>query len=153
MAMRPSVEAVGVVVLLAAVLGVALGDATGWLRCEQHYAAVGVEMRAAEAKVAALHGELGRLPTRAELQARYGERGLPRDFWGRDFALVATPEAALPFALHSLGRDGAPGGVGEDADISSRDFDAGPYALPLPPALVAVAPGAGGGARAGRGAP
>ena len=126
----PSLEAVGGVVLLVSVLGVALGDATGWLRCEQHYAGNGVEMRRVEAEAARLTRELGRLPTPEELAAAWPEGTMPTDFWGRPFAVVALEAGPWPLALRSLGRDGQPGGIGEDADVTSREFDEGPYALP-----------------------
>lgn len=39
------------------------------------------------------------------------------DPWGRPF-LYAAPGASAPFSLSTLGRDGTPGGQGEDSDIS-----------------------------------
>ena len=39
------------------------------------------------------------------------------DPWGRPFTYVAPGEAG-PFGLTTLGRDGQPGGTGEDSDIS-----------------------------------
>lgn len=39
------------------------------------------------------------------------------DPWGRPFAYAAPGEAG-PFGLTTLGRDGQPGGTGEDSDIS-----------------------------------
>lgn len=39
------------------------------------------------------------------------------DPWGRPF-IYAAPGEAGPFALTTLGRDGQPGGTGEDSDIS-----------------------------------
>lgn len=38
------------------------------------------------------------------------------DPWGRDY-LYAEPTSGDQFGIQSLGRDGAPGGAGEDADI------------------------------------
>ena len=43
---------------------------------------------------------------------------LPRDPWNRPYQL-AVPGKAGPFDITSLGGDGAPGGTGENADISS----------------------------------
>lgn len=43
---------------------------------------------------------------------------LPSDPWNRPYQL-AVPGKAGPFDITSLGGDGAPGGSGEDADISS----------------------------------
>lgn len=45
---------------------------------------------------------------------------LPRDPWNRPYQL-AVPGKAGPFDINSLGGDGAPGGTGENADISSGD--------------------------------
>ncbi len=54
--------------------------------------------------------------------ARYRSGGyikkLPEDPWHRPYQL-AVPGKAGPFDIYSLGADGAPGGTGEDADISS----------------------------------
>ncbi|HET9398326.1 MAG TPA: type II secretion system major pseudopilin GspG [Sphingomicrobium sp.] len=43
---------------------------------------------------------------------------LPSDPWNRPYQL-AVPGKAGPFDIISLGADGAPGGTGENADISS----------------------------------
>ena len=43
---------------------------------------------------------------------------LPSDPWNRPYQ-VAVPGKAGPFDITSLGGDGAPGGTGENADISS----------------------------------
>lgn len=54
--------------------------------------------------------------------ARYRSGGyiksLPTDPWNRPYQL-AVPGRAGPFEISSLGADGAPGGAGENADISS----------------------------------
>jgi len=54
--------------------------------------------------------------------ARYRTGGyikkLPDDPWHRPYQL-AVPGKAGPFDIYSLGADGAPGGTGENADISS----------------------------------
>ena len=42
----------------------------------------------------------------------------PQDPWGRPY-LYQSPVAAAPYEILSLGADGAPGGEGVDADISS----------------------------------
>jgi general secretion pathway protein G len=45
---------------------------------------------------------------------------VPPDPWGHPYQYrVLTGEQANPFELFSLGRDGKPGGSGEDADITS----------------------------------
>ena len=50
----------------------------------------------------------------------YLTRDVPLDPWGRPYAYI-SPGAANPtsFDIYSLGRDGAVGGEGEDADITS----------------------------------
>ncbi len=50
----------------------------------------------------------------------YLKKAVPPDPWGRPY-LYANPGAANPesYDLSSLGRDGAAGGCGEDADITS----------------------------------
>ena len=48
-------------------------------------------------------------------------RNLPEDPWGRPYQLQVPGPAGAPFAVLSLGADGAPGGDGENADIVSSD--------------------------------
>ncbi len=48
----------------------------------------------------------------------YLQRGLPQDPWGRDYVYRAPGEFG-DYDLLSLGRDGQPGGDGENADITS----------------------------------
>lgn len=47
-----------------------------------------------------------------------GQRQLPLDPWGNDYVYFAPGEGAQP-RIVSYGRDGKPGGEGEDADIDS----------------------------------
>jgi general secretion pathway protein G len=47
---------------------------------------------------------------------------LPKDPWGRDY-LYLSPGEYGPVDIYSLGRDGAPGGEAEDADIGSWNLD------------------------------
>lgn len=49
----------------------------------------------------------------------YLKRAAPLDPWGRPFVYKLAAEQAEPDLL-SLGRDGRPGGSGEDADLSAR---------------------------------
>jgi general secretion pathway protein G len=95
--------------------------------------------QAAEVAMANLKGavqlfyiDTGRYPTEAEGLAALlampastagwrgpyldGEADLT-DPWGRPF-LYASPGSSSPFSLTTLGRDGTPGGQGEDSDIS-----------------------------------
>ena len=52
----------------------------------------------------------------ARWQGPYLKRTAPTDPWGRPYVYRA-PGAKSEFELVSYGRDGKPGGVGEDADI------------------------------------
>lgn len=47
---------------------------------------------------------------------------IPRDSWGREFVFILKPEERIPFIIMSYGADGAPGGEGDDADLSSTDW-------------------------------
>jgi general secretion pathway protein G len=95
--------------------------------------------QAAEAALASVKGavqlfyiDTGRYPTEAEglaalMAAPAGVAGWRgpyvdgdedlTDPWKRPF-LYRSPGATAPFELSSLGRDGQPGGTGEDSDIS-----------------------------------
>lgn len=44
-------------------------------------------------------------------------RSLPDDPWGRPYQLAVPGRDGAPFAIYSLGADGAPGGTEENADI------------------------------------
>jgi general secretion pathway protein G len=46
----------------------------------------------------------------------YLKKSVPNDPWGRPY-VYRVPGARAEFDLYSLGRDGKPGGSGEDADI------------------------------------
>ena len=45
-------------------------------------------------------------------------RSLPDDPWGRPYQLRVPGDNGAPFQILSLGADGAPGGEGENADIT-----------------------------------
>jgi len=68
---------------------------------------------------ARLRGELPKTP--ADLPPRPGADDNVQDGWGRDLTWTVSPAGIV--TLHSLGRDGRPGGTGEDADIT-RSFPA-----------------------------
>ncbi len=61
-------------------------------------------------------------PTRAPLplnwKGPYLRKPVPADPWGRPYVYAAPVAGPDGFALSSLGRDGQPGGAGEDADIA-----------------------------------
>ena len=48
----------------------------------------------------------------------YLKKGVPNDPWGRPY-VYAQPGAHSDFDLLSYGKDGRPGGTGEDADITN----------------------------------
>ena len=60
-----------------------------------------------------------RPPSEAKWNGPYLRKGVPGDPWGRPFVYRA-PGAKGDFDLLSYGRDGAPGGAGEDGDISNH---------------------------------
>lgn len=63
-------------------------------------------------------------PADARLAARYREGGyirrLPSDPWGNPY-LYLQPGEHGPVDIYSLGRDGRPGGEGQDSDIGNWD--------------------------------
>ncbi len=44
-------------------------------------------------------------------------RNLPNDPWGRPYQFTVPGQNGAPYAIYSLGADGAPGGTGDNADI------------------------------------
>ena len=64
------------------------------------------------------------MPTTGELpknwRGPYLSRVVPPDPWGRPYVYVSPGrENATSYDLYTLGRDGKPGGDGEDADVTS----------------------------------
>ncbi|MYM25916.1 type II secretion system major pseudopilin GspG [Duganella sp. FT135W] len=55
----------------------------------------------------------------AKWNGPYLKKGVPPDPWGHQYKYKG-PEAGAEFIIISEGRDGQPGGTGEDADITSR---------------------------------
>jgi len=49
----------------------------------------------------------------------YLQKGLPQDPWGNPYAFKAPGSGGRDFDIVSLGRDGAPGGVDADADLTN----------------------------------
>ena len=117
------------VVLVGTVLGAfavaALGDHTGFFRCEQDYLAVGLEMASIEDALAQFHTQTGRYPTTSEglsaLSPLFPD-GIPDDRWGHPFRYQAPSTPGEHYGLYSLGRDDQPGGIGQDADIDRAEF-------------------------------
>ena len=48
-------------------------------------------------------------------------RAVPMDPWGRPYQYLVPARDGSAFEILSYGRDGRPGGTGEDAEVSSRD--------------------------------
>ncbi|MYM65271.1 type II secretion system major pseudopilin GspG [Pseudoduganella sp. FT55W] len=55
----------------------------------------------------------------AKWNGPYLKKGIPPDPWGHPYKYKG-PEAGAEFIITSEGRNGQPGGEGEDADITSR---------------------------------
>ena len=56
------------------------------------------------------------------LNGRYGpylKKGVPQDPWGRVYQ-YRSPGSKADYEILSLGKDGQPGGTGDNADISSQ---------------------------------
>jgi general secretion pathway protein G len=49
-------------------------------------------------------------------------REIPLDPWGNPYVYLVPGTRGEPFEVLSYGRDGQPGGAGEDADISTSDL-------------------------------
>ena len=59
-------------------------------------------------------------PAAAGWRGPYLRRGVPLDPWGRAFEYVSPGDTnPATYDLQSFGRDGRPGGDGEDADVTS----------------------------------
>ncbi|MCY1411679.1 Type II secretion system protein G [compost metagenome] len=54
----------------------------------------------------------------AKWQGPYLQKSVPKDPWGRDY-LYKAPGDNGDYDLSSLGKDGQPGGDGENADVNS----------------------------------
>jgi general secretion pathway protein G len=44
---------------------------------------------------------------------------VPKDPWGNEYGYEAPPSGSRKYRVYSLGKDGAPGGEGDDADIDN----------------------------------
>jgi general secretion pathway protein G len=68
--------------------------------------------------LAALRAKPTRSPVPSNWRGPYLRKDVPLDPWGRAYLYRAPGERnAGAFDLESLGRDGKPGGAGEDADV------------------------------------
>ncbi|RKH37275.1 type II secretion system protein GspG [Corallococcus llansteffanensis] len=106
--------------LIAAAVGVAVMGQLGTAKEKR----VGLDFGSLGQALQLYAVKKGRLPdTATGLRALVDEQilpKLPKDPWGNDYAY--TLERSTPVIV-SLGADGAPGGDGDDRDLSSRDLD------------------------------
>jgi len=51
----------------------------------------------------------------------YVSKPIPKDPWGKDYVYEVPGPGGLPFVVKSYGRNGMPGGEGEDSEISSAE--------------------------------
>lgn len=72
-----------------------------------------------EEGLAALLARPGDTAKAAKWNGPYLEKALPADPWGRPY-LYRSPVSKDDYELISYGKDGQPGGTGDDADLSSR---------------------------------
>jgi len=49
----------------------------------------------------------------------YLSKQVPKDPWGNDFQYIVPGQNGLPYGIRSLGKDGAEGGTGNEADVVS----------------------------------
>lgn len=122
--LRRGAEGGAIVLVLGSFAAAAIGDSTGLVRCEQHHLGTLMEMEAVGGALDEWAAANGRYPTAAEglsvVADRFDAGEPPRDYFGRAFAYTPPAEGSADFALTSLGRDGEPGGIGEDADTTWR---------------------------------
>lgn len=58
-------------------------------------------------------------PVPGQWSGPYLSKKLPNDPWGHPYEYAVPGPGGLPFAVRSLGADGAEGGEGNDADVAS----------------------------------
>jgi general secretion pathway protein G len=74
-----------------------------------------------EQGLAALRERPTREPLPSNWRGPYLRKALPLDPWGRPYVYTGSPlRAATGFELRTLGKDGKPGGDGEDKDVSAN---------------------------------
>ncbi len=72
-----------------------------------------------EQGLAALRDRPLREPAPANWKGPYLRKAVPLDPWGQPYIYTAEPtQAAAGYELRTLGKDGKPGGEGEDADLT-----------------------------------
>ena len=131
---------VGLWILVAALPGIrSVGPSRTDREARRRVLVTKAILRELHSAVNQFHMENGRWPTQAEGLSVLVNRPanvtnwppggyleipeIPKDGWGRDFIFEASPTSGGPFTIRSLGADGAEGGEGYDADLSSADSD------------------------------
>jgi len=76
--------------------------------------------------LAALQTKPSRAPIPANWRGPYLRKAVPADPWSRPYAYRAPLRGTEGYELVSLGRDGAAGGGGEDADLTTADIQTAP---------------------------
>jgi general secretion pathway protein G len=71
-----------------------------------------------EQGLAALRERPSREPVPGNWRGPYLRKAVPLDPWGHPYVYRTTGSGLTGFELQSLGRDGKPGGEGEDGDIT-----------------------------------
>jgi len=71
-----------------------------------------------EQGLAALRDRPAREPAPTNWRGPYLRKPVPLDPWGRPYIYTIASIQATGFELRTLGKDGKPGGEGEDADIT-----------------------------------
>lgn len=114
---------VGLGAVLGTVTAAFLGDATGAVQCEQHTIGVELELANVERALGEYRDDHGDYPVSLDALAPYFGTGVvPRDYWRRDFE-YRVPGAHGDYDLWTYGRDGAPGGIGEDQDTRAWELE------------------------------
>ena len=102
----------GIAAVLGLVAAALVGDATGLVRCEQHHLGVQAELTVLEDALRFERNRTGRWPDNLDAVGHHFSSGVaPKDYWRRSFLYEPG------HSIRSLGRDGQPGGIGEDADV------------------------------------
>ena len=102
----------GIGAVLGLVAAALVGDATGLVRCEQHHLGVQAELTLLEDALRAERAQTGHWPESLNAVGhRFSSGAAPKDYWRRSFLYEPG------HSIRSLGRDGRPGGIGEDADV------------------------------------